>query len=98
MFKATKGHIECLKLNLIHHKGLWNRNRNLTIRNKIIMNIPGKERDKNSPKKKKKTEDEKEWDNPKNPEGTEDQRNTEQIERQLEEAKRRKDNLTSEDN
>jgi hypothetical protein len=40
---------------------------------------------------------EKEWDNPKNPEATEDERDTEQILRQLEEAKRRQDNLTEED-
>ncbi len=54
------------------------------------------------PKKKKEhaedfPEKEKDWDNPKNPEATEDARDEEQLERQIEEAKRRKDNLT-EDN
>ncbi|MGB4401060.1 MAG: hypothetical protein WBJ10_16930 [Daejeonella sp.] len=42
-------------------------------------------------------EKEKNWDNPKNPEATEDSRDSEQLERQIEEAKRRKDNLTEED-
>ncbi len=36
----------------------------------------------------------KEWENPRNPEETHDQRDLEQLERQLEEAKRRKENLT----
>ncbi len=39
-------------------------------------------------------EKEKDWENPKNPEATEDARDEEQINRQIEEAKRRKDNLT----
>ncbi|MES3018088.1 MAG: hypothetical protein V4721_09925 [Bacteroidota bacterium] len=39
-------------------------------------------------------EKEKDWENPKNPEATEDSRDEEQLERQMEEAKRRKDNLT----
>ncbi|MEJ7692615.1 hypothetical protein [Daejeonella sp.] len=42
-------------------------------------------------------EKEKAWENPKNPEATEDSRDEEQLDRQIEEAKRRKDNLT-EDN
>lgn len=42
-------------------------------------------------------EKEKDWENPKNPEATEDSRDEEQLDRQIEEAKRRKDNLT-EDN
>ena len=62
------------------------------------MNIRGKQGSKSPPKKKISPEKEKKWDNPKNPEGTEDQRDVEQIERQLEEAKRRKDNLTTGDN
>lgn len=40
---------------------------------------------------------EKEWENPIEPEKSKDARSTEQIERQYEEAKRRKDNLTETD-
>lgn len=40
---------------------------------------------------------EQEWENPQNPEGTSDGRDKEQIVRQYEEAKRRKDNLTEKD-
>jgi hypothetical protein len=48
--------------------------------------------------KKKNTEaGEQEWENPKNPEDTSDSRDKEQIVRQYEEAKRRKDNLTEKD-
>ncbi|MEO8795943.1 MAG: hypothetical protein ABI390_10785 [Daejeonella sp.] len=36
----------------------------------------------------------KDWENPVNPEGAEDQREKEQIERQKEEAERRNENLT----
>lgn len=55
------------------------------------MTIPKK--DKNI-KKDDFPDKEKDWDNPKNPEATEDQRDKEQLERQLEEAERRKENLT----
>ncbi|PAW95308.1 hypothetical protein CKK33_18090 [Mucilaginibacter sp. MD40] len=41
-----------------------------------------------------KTDQEKEWENPQAPENTSDSRDKEQIERQYEEAKRRHDNLT----
>jgi hypothetical protein len=41
-------------------------------------------------------EEEKEWENPKDPEAPSDQRDKEQIERQYEEAQRRKENLTEE--
>ena len=44
------------------------------------------------------TEKEKDWENPMNPEGTEDQRDVEQVERQMEEAKRRKENLNNGEN
>ncbi|MBW4890998.1 hypothetical protein KXQ82_14820 [Mucilaginibacter sp. HMF5004] len=44
-----------------------------------------------------KPEEEKEWENPKDPEAPSDQRDKEQIERQLKEAERRKENLTPED-
>lgn len=48
--------------------------------------------------KKKNTEaGEREWENPHSPEDTSDSRDKEQIERQYEEAKRRKDNLTEKD-
>jgi len=49
-------------------------------------------------KKKIKISDEKEWDNPVNPSMTTDDRDKEQLLRQYKEAKRRKDNLTEEDN
>ena len=42
-------------------------------------------------------EKEKDWDNPKNPEAPHDARDVEQIQRQLEEAKRRKENLTDDE-
>ena len=55
-------------------------------------------KDRNGDSKKGiKPEKEKNWDNPKNPEATEDGRDVEQIERQIEEAKRRKENLTNDD-
>jgi hypothetical protein len=41
--------------------------------------------------------EEQEWENPQNPEAPSDPRDDEQIERQHEEAKRRKDNLTETD-
>ena len=48
--------------------------------------------------KKKKTEGEQqEWENPLNPESPSDPRDKEQIERQYEEAKRLKDNLSETD-
>jgi hypothetical protein len=48
--------------------------------------------------KKKNTEsEEQEWQNPMNPEDPSDARDKEQILRQYEEAKRRKDNLTEKD-
>ena len=56
---------------------------------------PGKQ--KGNEKQEDFPEKEKTWDNPKNPEATEDSRDSEQLERQIEEAKRRKDNLTEED-
>jgi len=59
------------------------------------MTDPGKQ--KNSEKKEDFPEKEKNWENPKNPEATEDVRDQEQLERQLEEAKRRKENLTEDD-
>lgn len=39
-------------------------------------------------------EEEKQWENPKDPEAPSDQRDKEQIKRQYEEAKRNNDNLT----
>lgn len=42
--------------------------------------------------------EEKEWENPINPAMTSDDRDKEQLVRQYKEAKRRKDNLTEEDN
>lgn len=53
---------------------------------------------KGDPKKEKKPHVEKNWNNPKDPEGTEDKRDMEQVERQIEEAKRRKENLTDDEN
>jgi len=58
------------------------------------MTDPGKQKDKDSEQKEAFPEKEKNWENPKNPEATEDIRDKEQIERQLEEAKRRRENLT----
>ena len=49
-------------------------------------------------KKKIKAGEEKEWDNPADPSMTTDERDKEQLLRQYKEAKRRKDNLTEEDN
>ncbi|MBS1531856.1 MAG: hypothetical protein JSU01_16230 [Bacteroidetes bacterium] len=48
-------------------------------------------------KKKAAESDEKEWEDPQNPESPSDARDKEQIVRQYEEAKRRKDNLTEKD-
>ena len=48
-------------------------------------------------KKKHTASDEQEWENPQNPEESSDARDKEQIVRQYEEAKRRKDNLTEKD-
>lgn len=59
------------------------------------MDDPEKEKEL---KKEKETAPEKSWDNPGNPEGTEDQRDIEQVERQMEEAKRRKENLSKDKN
>jgi len=42
--------------------------------------------------------EQKEWENPSNPEKPGDERDQEQIERQYKEAKRRHDNLTESDN
>ncbi|MXV52874.1 hypothetical protein GS399_18020 [Pedobacter sp. HMF7647] len=42
--------------------------------------------------------EEQSWDNPVNPEGASDTRDLEQLVRQKEEAERRKDNLTTEEN
>ena len=61
------------------------------------MTIPGKRKDQET-QKEDFPEKEKDWDNPKNPEATEDARDAEQLQRQLEEAKRRKENLTDDDN
>lgn len=47
--------------------------------------------------KKGRTEEEKEWENPVNPAQTSDERDKEQLLRQYKEAKRRKNNLTEED-
>ena len=48
-------------------------------------------------KRKAAESDEKEWEDPQNPEAPSDGRDKEQIVRQYEEAKRRKDNLTEKD-
>jgi hypothetical protein len=48
-------------------------------------------------KKKTTTSDEQEWEDPQDPESPSDARDKEQIVRQYEEAKRRKDNLTEKD-
>ena len=48
-------------------------------------------------KKKAVKEDEKEWENPVEPTETSDERDEEQILRQYKEAKRRKDNLTEDE-
>ncbi len=58
------------------------------------MDIKGKKKSTVSSEKEK-SKVEKDWDNPKNPEATEDERDTEKMLRQLEEAKRRKENLTN---
>jgi len=42
--------------------------------------------------------EEKEWENPVDPNATSDERDKEQLLRQYKEAKRRKDNLTTEEN
>lgn len=61
------------------------------------MTDPGKHKDKNNEKLENFPDKEKGWDNPKNPEATEDARDSEQLKRQIEEAKRRKENLTEEE-
>jgi len=48
--------------------------------------------------KKHRESEEKEWENPVDPNATSDERDKEQLLRQYKEAKRRKDNLTSEEN
>jgi len=48
-------------------------------------------------KKKEAESDEKEWENPREPANSSDERDKEQIVRQYKEAKRRKDNLTETD-
>ena len=48
-------------------------------------------------KKKVQETEEKEWENPSNPAMTSDERDKEQLLRQYKEAKRRKDNLTEDD-
>ncbi len=58
------------------------------------MSIPGKQKDQKGSHKEEFPEKEKDWENPKNPEGTQDERDAEQLQRQLEEAERRKQNLT----
>lgn len=47
--------------------------------------------------KKESPAEEKEWENPIDPAKTSDERDKEQIERQYREARRRKDNLTEDD-
>ena len=59
------------------------------------MDDPGKEK---NPEKEKEAPPEKGWDNPGNPEETHDQRDKEQIARKIEEARRRKENLTTDKN
>lgn len=49
------------------------------------------------PEKDNKANTEQEWENPSNPEKPTDERDNEQVARQFEEAKRRKDNLTETD-
>jgi hypothetical protein len=48
-------------------------------------------------KKKQQGQEEKEWENPVNPANTSDDRDKEQLIRQFKEAKRRNDNLTTEE-
>ncbi len=48
-------------------------------------------------KKNRESEEEKEWENPVDPAMTSDERDKEQLLRQYKEAKRRKDNLTDDD-
>ncbi len=60
------------------------------------MNNPGKEKDKQAGSEEPKLEPEKDWENPRNPEAPSDPRDVEKLQRQLEEAKRRKDNLSEE--
>lgn len=50
------------------------------------------------PKKGSQPEETKDWENPKNPEATEDPRDVEQLQRQIEEQKRRQENLTTDEN
>ena len=61
------------------------------------MEIPGQEKEERDQKKEVFPEKEKDWENPKNPEAPADPRDVEQIQRQLEEAQRRKENLTEDD-
>lgn len=51
-----------------------------------------------TPKKDDQKVEEQQWENPLNPEKPADARDQEQLERQYKEAKRRKDNLTENDN
>lgn len=60
------------------------------------MTTQGKERKKKADSEEPKIEPEKDWENPKNPEAPKDPRDVEQLQRQLEEARRRKENLTDE--
>lgn len=62
-------------------------NSNITLLNKLIMIV----------KVKTPGTDEKEWENPRAPENTSDDRDKEQLIRQFKEAKRRKDNLSTEE-
>lgn len=78
-------------------KSFWNEYRNVIYRNTILMTDPGKQKNKDKEQQESFPDKEKGWDNPKNPEATEDARDNEQLERQIEEAKRRKENLTEED-
>ena len=78
-------------------KLFWNGNRTVIHRNTICMMDSGKQREKDQEHQESFPDKEKGWDNPKNPEATEDARDNEQLERQIEEAKRRKENLTEED-
>jgi len=48
-------------------------------------------------KKEDQSSEDKQWENPVNPEKPTDERDREQVERQYREAKRRKDNLTEKD-
>ncbi|HEY1008924.1 MAG: hypothetical protein ACO1NS_13355 [Daejeonella sp.] len=58
------------------------------------MNKPGKEKKKQTGSKEPELEPEKDWENPRNPEAPTDPRDVEKLQRQLEEAQRRKENLS----